>query len=125
MSTFEDIEEFRKSEQAQNFADEWIAEERTENPAGDKHMSLLIWQRHHPHQALGIILSLLEKADSDEQTFEMIALGSVEKIIEMSGEAFAPFIRDAADKHPLFALCTRERRQFFGWPIWSPPKPMP
>ncbi|MCX6982440.1 MAG: hypothetical protein NTV08_17060 [Verrucomicrobia bacterium] len=88
-------------------------------------MSLLIWQRHHPHQALGIILSLLEKADSDEQTFEMIDLGPVEQIIEMAGEAFAPFIRDAADKHPLFALCTRERRQFFGWPIWSPPKPMP
>ena len=88
-------------------------------------MSLLIWQRHHPHQALGIILTLLDKGQGDDKTFEMIALGSVEKIIEMSGEAFAPFIRDAADKHPLFALCTRERCQFFGWPIWSPPKPMP
>ena len=55
-------------------------------------MALLVWQRFHPHQALGIILTLLDKGQGDDKTFEMIALGPVEEIIEMAGEAFAPFM---------------------------------
>ncbi len=74
-------------------------------------MDLLVWQKYHPHQALGIILSLLEKAESDDQTCEMIALGPVQQIVELAEDSFVPLLREAVYRHPLFELCTRFKRQ--------------
>jgi hypothetical protein len=108
---FADIEAFRKSAEAMEFAETWIQEQKTGDVTGEKHMNLLAWQKVCPHQALGIILTLLDKAQDDDEVLEQIAMGPVQFIVEWPNDDLVPVLQEAIRRHPLFELCTRGKRQ--------------
>ena len=119
MQTFDDIDEFRKSDEVMEFADEWLQEARADNPAGKRHMTLSLCQVHHQHEALGIILTLLDKAQDEDDVCEQIALGPVWELVEWAKTDFVPILREAVLRHPLFELCTRGRRKHPDSPRWA------
>lgn len=114
-SVFDGIETFRKTDQAQVFAEQWIQEARNGN-IGPRHMDLVAWQKCYPPQALGIILILLEKMQhskvgGDEDVFEKIAGMCVQEIVEWPDDSFIPVLVEAIRKCPVFELCTRGNRR--------------
>ena len=64
-----------------------------------------------PHQALAIILALLDKTEEDEATQERIALNAVDRIVEWPPDDFIPYLVHAVRTHPRFALCTKWKRE--------------
>ena len=81
-------------------------------------MDLLVWQNQYPDQALGIILSLLEKLQDDEPALEQVALGPVQQIVEWTDDSFTHLLEEAVQKHPLFEICTRDNRRQPPSPRW-------
>ena len=123
MSAFDDIEEFRKTDEAQLFADQWLQEQRTDIKSGDKHMDLLMWQKYHPHQALGIILTLLDRVQDhknlgDDDIHEIIAGLLVDEIVEFPADDFVPVLIETIKRHPAFEFCTRGFRLHSSTPRW-------
>ena len=103
MEEFDDIEQFRKTDEAQLFAEQWLQEQRTDKKSGEKHMDLLVWEKYHPHQALGIILSLLEKVQDhkkqgDDDIHEIIAGLLVDEMVEFPPDDFVPVLIEAVAK---------------------------
>jgi hypothetical protein len=106
-----DFEEFRGSDDVRRFADEWLHEAIRNDVSGDRHMDLLAWTKFQPHQALAIILELLDKTENDYATQEGIALSEVERIVEWPTDDFLPYLVYAVEIHPVFALCTKWKRE--------------
>lgn len=119
MITFDDIEAFRSEPQAQAFAKEWLREGRQESSDCSHQINLKIWQKTHPHQALAIILNLIENAGDDEDLAEMIASGPATEIVEGSDADFSRLLRVAIMKYPRFELYTRYLREHSTQPCWS------
>jgi len=111
MKTFEDIEQFRRQTDALQFAENWVAEIKNIKGPCDHLLNLTIWSESNPHEALGIILHLIDKAGGDDSLEEAVAMGPATKIVESSHESFTPFIREAIVRYPKFALYTKWLRE--------------
>lgn len=103
--TFEEIEEFRRQPEAQDFAHAWVREMRASlddrsAPVGDHVVNLSVWVSRHPHKALGILLNLLEKETAGADVEEMIAMGPATRIVEGTGEEFTTYLRHAVTSYP-------------------------
>lgn len=118
VKSFDNVESFRNSSEAQQLTRDWIAEQRLGDVTGENHMNLLAWITFHPVYALAIILNLLNATKDDEEVMEQVALGPVTQIVESSPEDFLPVLRLAIKKHSLFELCTRACREFGDTPRW-------
>jgi hypothetical protein len=106
-----ELEEYRRSSDVECFTDEWLEEEREGDTAGRRHMDLAFWVSRYPHQALAILLSLLDKTEGDEATQERIAVGEIPQIVEWPPDDFLPYLVHAVQTHPRFALCTKWMRE--------------
>jgi hypothetical protein len=74
-------------------------------------MDLMAWATYNSHEALAIILTLLDKTEDDAATQESIAGGEVQTIVEWPPADFLPFLAQAVRTHPRFALCTNWLRE--------------
>jgi hypothetical protein len=74
-------------------------------------MDLALWTSTHPHQALAIILTLLDKSEGDDAALESIALGEIPQIVEWPTDDFLPYLVQAIQTHSRFALCTKWPRE--------------
>ena len=79
--------------------------------AGERHMDLLAWTMFYPHEALAVILELLDKTENDEDIQESIALSEVDHIVESPTDDFLPYLVYAIQTHHAFALCTKWNRE--------------
>lgn len=109
--SFADLEEYRRSSEVDRFTDEWLKEEDEGDTAGRRHMDLAFWISCYPHQALAILLTLLDKTEGNETAQESIALGEIPQIVEWPPDDFLPYLVHAVSTHPRFALCTQWMRE--------------
>jgi hypothetical protein len=114
-----DFEQFRSSSDVDRFTNEFLQEEREENVAGDRHMDLAVWCKFHPHEALAIILTLLDKTEEYDAIQERIAMNDVERIVEWPPDDFIPYLVHAVRTHPRFALCTKWKREHADTSRWK------
>ena len=119
MTTFDDIEEFRRSPEAMAFASAWLAESKSPEACCAHMTNLAIWQKSNPHQALGIILNLIDQVKEDEEVAEMIATGPATEIVESTAGDFTPILQQAISTYPMFALCTKWHRENSADPRWA------
>ncbi len=119
MTTFDDIEEFRRSPEAMAFASAWLTESKSPEARCGHQINLTIWQKSHPHQALGIILNLIDQVKEDEEVAEMIAMGPATGIVESTAGDFTPILQQAISTYPTFALYTKWRRENSDDPRWT------
>lgn len=110
MTTFAEISEFRRSDQAAEYAANWIRAQETGNAASEWHMNLLAWTHGNPAHVLGLVLNLLDLSTNDEEISEMVAMGPLEWLVEHCPEDFAILLREAVSNHPGFALATSWKR---------------
>lgn len=110
MKTFADVELFRQSREATDFAANWIHAQRTGDLASEWHMNLLAWSSESPFHVLSIVLNLIDSADNDDALSEMVALGPVEWLVEHSPDEFTEVLKEAVSSHPKFALYTLWKR---------------
>jgi hypothetical protein len=116
--TFDEIESFRQTPAAIEFAEAWLRECVGEEPDCDHLLNLTFWQRSHPHKALGIILNLVEQAGTNDALSDQVALCPVTEIIEMTDNEFTPYLKKAIDRYPEFALLTKRQRETSDDPRW-------
>ena len=114
-----EFEQFRSSSEVDRFTDEFLLEERQGNLAGNRHMDLAAWAKFYPHQALAIILTLLDKTEEDDATQERIATNDVERIVEWPPDDFIPYLVHAIQTHRRFALCTKWKREHSDTSRWK------
>ena len=114
-----EFEEFRRTDDVRRFADDWLLEARRNDVAGSRHMDLLYWTKSNPHQALAIILELLDRTDNEDAIQESIALGDADRIVEWPADDFLPYLVHAVRSHPVFALCTKSKREHAGAGRWK------
>ena len=114
MNTFAEVEEFRRTQEAVDFADGWIKAQQNGNVTSEYHMNLLAWSSAHPYQALGIVLNIIDRVGDDESCAEMIAMGPADWLVEHAPEAFIPILRSAIHAHPGFATYTKWKRENCG-----------
>jgi hypothetical protein len=117
--SIQDFEEFRRTDDVGRFTDEWLQEARRGEVTGSRHMNLLAWTKIYPHQALAIILELLDKTENDDATQECIAMGEVTRIVEWPADDFLPYLVHAVQTHRRFALCTKSQREHSGSGRWK------
>jgi hypothetical protein len=118
MTTFDDIEAFRRTPNAEAFARAWIAERKSNASSCDHLINLTIWSRSHPHQALGIVLNLIDQSKEDGEMSEMVAMGPVTEIVEATDDTFTPLLQRTVSENPKFALYTQYNRLKSQDPKW-------
>lgn len=111
LSGYDDVQEFRATPEATSFAKAWIEAQAAGEVSGDYHLNLLAWTSSDPGHALGIVLNLIEEAESrDEFIQEAVGLGPVDWLMMHRPASFADIIRQAVEQHAGFALYTKWRR---------------
>jgi uncharacterized protein YlaI len=118
MKTYSDVEEFRASEEAVNYAAAWLDAQRRGDVASDYHMNLLAWTSANPFHVLAIVMDLIDQVDDDEVTAEMVALGPVEWLCEHCDDEFVQIISEAIRMHSGFARFTKWKRDNSNDPAW-------
>jgi hypothetical protein len=119
MMNFGEITEFRRSEQATDFAQAWIRAQEAGDLASEWHMNLLGWSSDNPAHVLGIVLNLLDLSDENEAINEMVAIGPAEWLVEHCPDEFVILLREAIRSHPGFALATSWKRAHSEHPRWK------
>jgi hypothetical protein len=107
--TFQNIEEFRRSPEARSFAEKWLEEARTAEPAGDAHINLFAWICFWPMRALGIILNIVEMHNEEDEIGDSILLGPVGQLIELTGDEVTEVLKEAIRYNPSFNSYTQDR----------------
>ena len=113
------MDEFRRSDEAHDFADNWLKAQRAGDCASDYHMNLLAWTSNNPFHVLAIILDLIDRVDKDDPCAEMIALGPIEWLFEHASDDFVPVINEAIRKHPKLATWTKWKRENSSKKTWK------
>ena len=112
ISNYDDVQKFRTSPEAISFAKSWIEAQAAGDVSSDYHLNLLAWTANDPGHVLGIVLNLIEEADSrDELIQEAVGLGPVDWLMMHRPASFADIIRQAVEQHAGFALYTKWRRE--------------
>jgi hypothetical protein len=119
MKTFADVEQFRSTKEAVEFALGWIKAQQCGEVTSSYHMNLLAWSSGSPFHVLGIVLDLIDRVGEDEQCAEMIAMGPVEWLVEHAPEDFLSILREAVAAHPGFALYTQWKRENAREGVWK------
>ena len=119
MITFADVEAFRRTQEAVEFADGWIKAQQNGTVTSEYHMNLLTWSSTYPFQALGIVLNMIDHVGNDKNCAEMIAMGPVEWLVEHAPEDFIPILHSAVHAHPGFATYTKWKRENSEIGVWS------
>lgn len=112
LSSYDDVQEFRATTEAISFATSWIEAQAAGDLSSDYHLNLLAWTEDDPGHVLGIVLNLIEEAESrDELIQEAVGLGPVDWLMKHYPASFDETIRKAVDHHAGFALYTKWRRE--------------
>ena len=119
MKKYEDINEFRSSPEALQFADGWLAAQKAGQGSSDYHMNLLFWTRKDPEVVLAIVLNLIDRVGEDDQTADIIAMGPLEWLVEHTDDTFTETLQAAIADHPGFALYTKSNREHNTDHSWS------
>jgi hypothetical protein len=120
INTFDQVNAFRFTIEAQQFADTWVQEAQDGETDGKCHMNLLAWQQQEPLKALGLTLNLIDRTiHRDDALAEQVALGPVVQIVEQTGDCVTRFLRDALDQHDGFRLYTSWMRKTSTVPSWT------
>lgn len=107
--TYADVEEFRATAGAVDFANHWLKSQRDGEVDSEYHINLLAWASSSPVQTLGIILNLIDQVGKDKGTSEQILLGPVTWLVEQSPEEFAPVLISTIQNHRGFDAYTGMR----------------
>ena len=106
----DEVEQYRRSKDAQEIADLWVAEEKLSQFSGPAHMKVQYNCLCSPYYGLGDVLNLVYKSENNAAIEESVAMGPADDILNAGDDHFVSTLKAALVSHKRFELFTRGRR---------------